>query len=148
MKLYKYEKIVCLEDSIVKKLRKGKITSARFLILRYNMLLNRLRSSGPTDIPLYKIKSFTNIADNSYMLDYDLECGFCGNETGRFSSSKSFTEQVRNIRICEDPTCNLKANRYLYFKNGWIVPETRQKGILKRLSGTISDLSASISNIF
>jgi len=148
MQLYKYDKIVGIESNIVKKLKKGKTTSAKLLVLRYNMALNRLRNNGPTDIPLYKIKGFTNIIGNNYILDHELECGFCGNSAGRFNTSESFTEQVRNIRTCNEEICNIKAKRYLYYKNGWIMPEAKQKSMLKWLLGSISGLIASISNLF
>jgi len=148
MQLYKYDKIIGIEDSIVKKLRKGKTIAAKILILRYNMILNRLRADEPTEIPLYRIKGYTNITDNSYILDYKLECGFCGKECGKFSTSESFTDKVRNIRCCESEICKLKTKRYLYFKNGWIVPESKQKGLLKWLSGSISGLVSSVSNLF
>ena len=137
MQLYKYDKIIGIEDSIVKKLRKGKTIGARLLIMRYNAILNKLRNNEPTEIPLYRINGFTNIAGNSYILDFDLECGFCGKGCGKFSTSESFTDRVRNIRCCDDEVCKIKTKRYLYFKSGWIQPENKQKGLFKWVSGSI-----------
>ena len=125
MELYKYDKALELEQKILSAVNDGKLIKAKVLMFRYNILVEKLRRYGVTDIPLYKIKDLIRITDDSAYVSYHVECGFCGHDASRLQQAKDKVgnRNVRLIRVCSNEACNHQAQRYIRFKLGLLTPK-------------------------
>lgn len=134
VKVYAHRKLLELEEKIHNYVQQGKILKARLYVRQYNATLAKVRARSRTDLPFYKVKALSELLPGQFIVEYALECGFCGADNGQFHTNISADPDadIRSIRSCGHPECEHKAQRYHSYKVGLI--EAQQKpGFMQKL---------------